>query len=1099
MPSEPLSKVYRPDEHEGRIWQRWMDADAFHADPRRVVAGEAEPYCILIPPPNVTAALHLGHALNNSLQDVLVRAHRMMGFETLWMPGTDHAGIATQTVVDKRLQAAGEPSIAQLRSLPDGREQFVAKVQAFKDEYEQRITEQLKAMGCSCDWKRQRFTMDSVCARAVREAFFRLFQAGLIERGKRLVNWDPVSQTALADDEVEMKEVDGAFYYLRYPLVHPPINDADLLDAQEVTWSELAARGYPGAHEMPDEEPAWVTVATTRPETYLGDTAVAVNPKDPRAKALAGLKVQLPIVGRIIPIIEDDYVVLPLRFPWETEEQAEMRRDEDAPIDPKALMATGFLKVTPAHDPNDWDIGRRHGLEVINVMAPDASISDAYGWNAASRREEGHIFFGKSREEARELVVKEFKARGLLEQVRPHRHAVGHSYRSHAMIEPYLSDQWYVKVTDDRLRGLAQRALRLDQRSEESLRAWPESKPQAADPQPVRRTSDAGASGLSRAAFVYGDASMSFHPARYARTYESWHDNLRDWCISRQLWWGHRIPIWSGEPVEPGTHAEVPPSADSAEGGISRCTVNGVELAVLVRREGDKVREYVCIPPDHPEIERIVEDSWGYRQDPDVLDTWFSSALWPLSTMGWPDARAAAAETGIEDFPALLEAFNPTSVLCTAREIITLWVSRMVMFNRFFLSDEATARGRGQGMPGPVPFRDVFIHAMIQDGEGRKMSKSLGNGVDPLDIIHTHGADAMRFTLVQMTTQTQDVRMPVELDSASGKNTSPKFDIGRNFCNKLWNAARFALSNLPQTPDRHEASDAAAAQDATIHPASLALADRWMLSRLAEATEQATQAIANYQFNVYAQTMYDLLWRDFCDWYLEAIKPTVRTDTAQQACLRAVLDAMLRLLHPITPFITEAIYEKVAGVALPSIDGLDLAAARKGVLATAAWPRIGQALRDADAEAGFERVRTLVSAIRDVRAKHQVHDRRKVHLHVDAALIEQVGQAQGLVETLAGVVFVDAPPDGVAAAFAFDQREYRLSNLADAVDADAERQRLIRELDQLDKSIFALEKRLQNPGYTEKAPAHLVQQTRDELTQKQRDREALVAALEKIG
>ncbi|KAA0215153.1 MAG: valine--tRNA ligase [Leptolyngbya sp. PLA3] len=1128
MPSEGLSKAYRPEEHEGRIWQRWIDADAFHADPHRVLAGEAEPYCILIPPPNVTAALHLGHALNNTLQDVLARAHRMMGFETLWMPGTDHAGIATQTVVDKRLQAAGEPSIAQLRQVDGGRERFIEKVQAFKDEYEARITDQLKAMGCSCDWKRQRFTMDPVCARAVREAFFRLFRAGLIERGKRLVNWDPVSQTALADDEVEMKEVDGAFYYMRYPLVHPSQNANDPKDAQEVTWSELAAKGYPGAHEMPEDEPAWVTVATTRPETYLGDTAVAVNPKDPRARALAGLKVQLPIVGRIIPIIEDEYVVLPLRYPWETEEQADMRRDEAEPIDPKALMATGFLKVTPAHDPNDWEIGRRHRLDVINVMAPDASISDAHGWNAASRGEEGHIFFGKSREEARELVVKEFKARQLLEQVKPHRHSVGHSYRSHAMIEPYLSDQWYVKVTDDRLRGEAQRALRVEQRSEESLRAWPESRPEeeqqsskAAKQQIRNKTSESGSSGLPSAdlpcaGLRSGDACMSFYPSRYAKTYEMWHDNLRDWCISRQLWWGHRIPVWSAASNAEDTRATLDrmgldwPKDNELifEQADDRGNVYMVTRVVFDANSRES-RSFCCIAPGRAEIEAEVE-RLGFEQDPDVLDTWFSSALWPLSTLGWPDAKAAAADTGIADFDALLEAFNPTSVLCTAREIITLWVSRMVMFNRFFrgniggmgLSPVADGAGDAHGpdaraTAGPVPFKDVFIHAMIQDGEGRKMSKSLGNGVDPLDIIHTHGADAMRFTLVQMTTQTQDVRMPVERDEKTGRNTSPKFDIGRNFCNKLWNAARFALSNLPADPPPR-GQGPAMVEAAAIDPASLPLADRWMLSRLAEATEQATSAIAGYQFNVYAQSMYDLLWRDFCDWYLEAIKPTVKTNPAQQACLRAVLDAILRLLHPIAPFISEAIHEKVSEVSLPPITGLGLAPARKSVLATAGWPRVDAHLRDLAAVEQFERMRTLVNSIREVRAQHQVQPKRIVTLHADAALLTQIGTVCGLVETLAGVAMSDGSPDGASAAFAFEQREYRLSNLADAIDTRAERDRLSRELDALDKSIFALEKRLQNPGYTEKAPAHLVQQTRDELTQKQRDREALVAALETV-
>jgi len=437
----PLPTRYIPAEHEDRVRTCWDRAGAFHADPQRVLAGEARPYCILIPPPNVTAALHLGHALNNSLQDVLCRAHRMMGFETLWMPGTDHAGIATQSVVEKRILAEEGK-----RRTDFARDEFVARIQAFKDEYEATITDQLKRIGCSCDWQRQRFTMDQVCARAVREAFFRLFRDGLIYRGKRLVNWDPVSQTALADDEVEMEEVDGCFYYLRYPLVHTPANPADPRDAQEVTWSELAARGYPGADAHDPDDNAWLTVATTRPETYLGDTAVAVNPKDPRAVPLRGLFVQLPLVGRVIPIVEDDYVVMP---------DAE---SDDA----KARYATGFLKVTPAHDPNDYEIGLRHNLPVVNVMAPDASISDEHGWTDVG---DAAIFVGKSREDARDLVVREFHARGLLERTAPYRHAVGHSYRSHVPIEPYLSDQWYVKVTDDRLRGAALRAMAPDQRA----------------------------------------------------------------------------------------------------------------------------------------------------------------------------------------------------------------------------------------------------------------------------------------------------------------------------------------------------------------------------------------------------------------------------------------------------------------------------------------------------------------------------------------------------------------------------------------------------------------------------------------------------------
>ena len=397
-----LPKQYQPAEHERAIWSLWTGADAFVADPRRV-SPDRPPYAIVIPPPNVTAALHLGHAFNNTLQDVLTRTHRMRGFEAMWIPGTDHAGIATQTVVEKRLfNEEGR------RRTDFSRDEFIARVQSWKDQYERRITDQLMAMGCSCDWSRQRFTMDDICARAVREAFFILFRDGLIYRGKRLVNWDPVSQTALADDEVEMQDVAGRFYYLRYPLVHAPDNPSDPADVQEVTWSELAARGYPGASSMPDDENAWVTVATTRPETYLGDTGVAINPHDPRAKPLRGLMVQLPLVGRIIPIVEDDYVVMPLEIPGARLPE----RDEGDAIDPKAKFATGFLKVTPAHDPNDYEIGRRHALDAINVMAPDASISDRHGWTDVG---DAHLFVGLSREKARELVVREFVVLGVLE------------------------------------------------------------------------------------------------------------------------------------------------------------------------------------------------------------------------------------------------------------------------------------------------------------------------------------------------------------------------------------------------------------------------------------------------------------------------------------------------------------------------------------------------------------------------------------------------------------------------------------------------------------------------------------------------------------
>ena len=1187
-----LSKTYSPEQHEPGVWQRWLEADAFHADPAKVLSGDKPPYCVLIPPPNVTAALHLGHALNNTIQDVLVRAHRMKGFETLWLPGTDHAGIATQTVVDKRLKEAGKPALAEHKAMEragePGREKFIALVQSWKDEYEGRITDQLKAMGCSCDWHRQRFTMDELCARAVREAFFRLFKDGLIERGKRLVNWDPATQTALSDDEVENKEIQGHFYYLRYPLCHrtEPGNH------NPVTWGELEAKGYPGADTHPEDDEAWITVATTRPETYLGDVAVAMNPKDPRAESLKGLLAEIPLTGRTVPILQDDYVVLPVA----------LGGDEH---DAKAKMATGFLKVTPAHDPNDWMLGQRHqaaieehcsaGTHLINVMAPDGSISSDHGWPDFEPHGAARVFIGLSREDAREKVIKEFQAhtinsQPLLEDIKPHTHTVGHSYRSHVPVEPYLSDQWYCRVTDDRLRGNAQRALVPDQRTEPSLGDWPESKP---------------AANAEHA----GDGSMTFYPSRYAKTYETWHDNLRDWCISRQLWWGHRIPVWSVDLSTGWFNGELLEQLFKwREAGVISFSGRTVEEI-----QGHHDDLFVCVAPGQEGIEQTLGNA-GFTQDPDVLDTWFSSALWPLSTLGWPnhdlplltpekidplahpniksvwvkrvgtfrdfigtegepsgdliekllhlrdtastadgtqplayqlfseadlardghdaqplskskdigeatdlvcavgvkshapleatkfgviDIPALLRAHGFQDTPGLLAAFNPTSVLTTAREIITLWVSRMAMFNRYFLSSAAsTPSGTGfqpvtpnSPSTGPIPFHDVFIHAMIQDGEGRKMSKSLGNGVDPLDIIHSHGADAMRFTLVEMTTQTQDVRMPVEHDESTGKNTSPKFDLGRNFCNKLWNAARFGLSKIPA--DLPE----------TIDPDDLTLADRWMLTRLREGLAEIDHALATYQFSAYAKALYDLVRRDFCDWYLEAIKGTVAGNPAQQGALRLILDSLLRLLHPVIPFITETIHERLSTIPAPSLAGLTLTPSENGdVLATAGWPAVDESLADADAKGTFERVRTIVDEIRAVRSANQVEPRRKVALHASAELAKEITAANGLVESLAGLhtMTTDAP-DGPSAAFTLDGVEHRLSDLADALDAGAEKERLEKEKADLEKSIKALEGRLGNPGYTEKAPPHLVQQTRDEHAKAQADLEAIKASLESLA
>jgi valyl-tRNA synthetase len=985
--NRPLPKTYAPADEEPRIRAAWRERGAFHPDPAAVNAGRRTPYAIVIPPPNVTAALHLGHALNNTLQDILIRHYRMRGFETIWLPGTDHAGIATQTVVEKRLLAEQGK-----RRTDYERDDFVGLVQEWKDEYEERISHQLEEMGCSCDWDRQRFTMDDQCARAVREAFFQLFRDGLIYRGKRLVNWDPVTETALADDEVEDHEIEGHFWYMRYPLVGEPVT----IDGETVDH---------------------VTVATTRPETMLGDTAIAINPRDPRAEALRGRKVLLPIANREIPIIEDDYVVLPVRFGGPAD-------------DPKAQMATGYLKVTPAHDPNDWSIGERHDLPVINIFAPNATISREHGWPEHEWEQGAHDevlenLLGMDRYEAREAIVDWFRTNDLLEAVKPYAHTVGHSYRSHVAIEPYLSDQWWVKVTDDRLAGAALRAVDPEQRETDADCVWK-------DGDPFQH--------MDRSGRADWEGGLTFFPDRYAKTFQTWHFNIRDWCISRQLWWGHRIPVWSATEEDASGF-----DPDRFDGRVACSTYDGVVFACVRDREDTEIVEQL--------------ESAGFAQDPDVLDTWFSSALWPLSTMGWPDETE------------LLQAYNPSNVLCTAREIITLWVSRMVMFNTYFLDR--------------LPFRHVFIHAMIQDGDGRKMSKSLGNGVDPLDIIHSHGSDAMRFTLCQMTTNTQDVRMPVELDETTGRNTSPKFDIGRNFCNKLWNASSFSLHNLASGP-----IDASAGE--------LALADRWMLSRLASTIDRIDEAVASYQFNVYAQHLYDVFWRDFCDFYVEAIKPTVRENPAQRAVLRTVLDSLLRLIHPICPFITETVFERLAALEPSAVPGLVLGTG--DFCANAPWPVADDGLVDPEAEREFEAMRELIAAIREARAQRLVPTKRRITLHTDRATIDRIDASGPLVPTLCMLeTTTTEPASGDHAVITALGREHALSNLADVQDAAIELERLQKNLADVTSKIEGLEKRLANPGYTEKAPAHLVEQTRLQLATLVQEKQTIQTALETLA
>ncbi len=1318
--TEQLSKVYDPKTIEGQVNELWLSQSYFHAEPPRDGDKRAT-FTIVIPPPNVTAALHLGHALNNTLQDILVRWRRMQQYEALWMPGTDHAGIATQTVVEKRILAEEGKRRTELDPDPAvARKKFVERTQAWKDEYEATILGQLKAMGCSCDWQRTRFTMDEVCARAVRANFFNLFQDGLIYRGKRLVNWDPATQTVLADDEVEHETVQGHFWYLKYPLVEPvtipsskgvppmsstavpaggnrgegvpPARVADVssaraegvppsendrepaidkragrylphwskedatyavtfrladavpaevseawrLQRQEIAqpaqqqerplsyhertelerlhsakveafldaghgecllknsqvaqvvqnalrhfdgnrydliaWAimpnhvHVVLRPYPG-EELPKIVQSWksftskevnqlldregslwmseyydhlirdeqdfnnqvdyvlanpqkaglsdwpwsgvahrtsgedrgqdalgtqgrdalarmithVTVATTRPETMLGDTAVAMNPTDPRAPYLVGKHVRLPIVGRIIPIIADEHVVLP----------------DPESEDEKARFSTGFLKVTPAHDPDDWAIGQRHNLPVINVMAPDGSISDKHGWQDATEPEARNLL-GMDRFEAREAIVEWFRQENLLEDVRDYTHEVGHSYRSHVPIEPYLSDQWYIAVK--------QPIDYLATKFGEGL---------------IEGT-DVPVNSLAGLALKPSlDGRLRFIPERYAKTYQTWLENLRDWPISRQLWWGHRIPVWHVvlESLESlgiaDTSRDLPPqdryrlefearlNGLAAQSGVKEeafcCRTAGVfneiyvcplteEGSRLLRafeefRESQECRE--CKPGQRtphaqsglngfPSVTteaalRLADMVSSAEEDPDVLDTWFSSALWPFSTLGWPEATAE------------LKAFYPGSVLCTAREIITLWVSRMVMM--------------GQYCVGDIPFRDVYIHAMIQDGEGRKMSKSLGNGIDPLVAIDSHGADAMRFTLASMTTDTQDIRMPVAsmtLPDGRTANTSPKFDLGRNFCNKLWNASRFAMLNL-------EGLDPAA-----FDPGGMDVTDHWILSRLAATRAEVTQSLEAFKFSEPLSQLYRFFWNDFCDWYLEWTKARMRDDqskAAAQNVLAFVLDQTLRLLHPFIPFITEGIYQKLNELA-PTREVRGVAAAESArALAVAPWPADLAALRDETIEEQIRLIQETVRAIRDIRSRYNIAPGEKLAASAGAprAVAEALNANGELVCQLAGLREFRAAenlskPNNAATAIVEETQVY----VHDVIDPEAERARLEKQKREIEQAKKGVEAKLANENFVTRAKPEVVAQARERLQQLQEQLQAVESHLAEL-
>ena len=895
---------YNPKEVESRWLDQWISKNDFKP------TGKGKHFSVVIPPPNVTGALHLGHALNNTIQDILVRYRRKTGRNTLWIPGTDHAGIATQAVVEKRLFQLEKKTRHDL-----GREALVQRIWDWKEEYEKRITTQLRSLGSSCDWDRQRFTLDPVCAKAVRHAFFSLFKKGLIYRGKRLVNWDTHLQTAVADDEIYHETVKGHFWTFKYPL-------AD-------------GSGY-------------IPVATTRPETILGDTAVAVHPDDPRYKHLVGKMLRVPFVNREIPVIADGLLV-----------------------DPE--FGTGSVKVTPAHDPNDYATGLRHKLPMINILIHDGTLNE----NAAQ-------FQGLKGSKAREAVVAALEAEGLLIQVEDHEMQVGHSDRSKTPIEPFLSDQWFVKM--DTLAENAMNAVK--------------------------------------------NGEVKFVPERYARNYLDWLGEKRDWCISRQLWWGHQIPIWH---CEGGSETLLQQAFGDRNDIFWYQAENGAWL--VCSQDQDLPSDAVpgCI----------------LTRDADVLDTWFSSALWPHSTMGWPEPTAD------------LKDFYPTSVLVTSRDIITLWVARMVLFS--------------QENMGTIPFHEVYIHPKILDGQGRTMSKSLGNGVDPLDIIEKYGTDALRFVMATLCTDSQDARLPVKpetLEDGRTINTSDKFEIGRNFSNKLWNACRFLYPHLEQ-------AGALSGQELTLDESLFALEDRWILSRLHSTLQDATRMLEQYRFAELTAFLYRFVWDDVCSQYLEIKKAVINREQLDaekknaMALLSTVLRTVIDLLHPVMPFITE----ELNGILFP---GSDRVISRP-------WPLAQSSYINPNIEKAFDRIFAVVEGVRSVRGRYGVSPAHKVNAFIrtdNESTSESLIQCQHILRDLGGLESitcgVELAKPKFSAAVVVPEGELFIP-LEGMLDPAAEMARLRKEIEKAQSFAASIQKKLSNEKFVSGAPQAVVDAEKQKL------------------
>ncbi|MCR8644153.1 valine--tRNA ligase [Paenibacillus sp. N1-5-1-14] len=880
QPTLSMPTTYDPKGAEKKWYDFWMKNEFFKAGQRQ----DAKPYTIVIPPPNVTGMLHIGHALDNTLQDILIRTKRMQGYDALWLPGSDHAGIATQTKVEQMLREEG------VTRYDLGREKFLDKVWEWKEHYADTIREQWAKMGFSLDYSRERFTLDEGLSKAVREVFVTLYEKGLIYRGNRIINWDPAARTALSDIEVEYKEVQGALYHLQY-------------------------KTKDGKHS--------IVIATTRPETMLGDTAVAVHPEDERYKHLIGQMLVLPVVGREIPIIADEYV--------------------------EKEFGSGAVKITPAHDPNDFEVGSRHDLPQILVMDESGTMNTNAG-----------PYEGMDRFECRKKLVADMKEQGVLLKIEEHVHQVGHSERSGAVVEPYLSTQWFVSM-----KPLAERAI------------------------------DAQKSG----------DGVNFVPDRFERTYLNWIENVRDWCISRQLWWGHRIPAWH--------------CADCGETTVAR------EDASCCSKCGSE----------------------NVNQDNDVLDTWFSSALWPFSTLGWPEKTPD------------LERYYPTSVLVTGYDIIYFWVARMI-FTGLEFTDQ-------------VPFKDVLIHGLVRDADGRKMSKSLGNGVDPLEVIEKYGVDAMRYMLSTSSTPGQDLRFRWE-----------RVEQARNFANKIWNASRFALMNL----EGFEASDIDLS-------GNLSTADRWILHRLNETVRDVTRLIDVYEFGETGRLLYNFIWDDLCDWYIEFSKLSLYGEDAvakktTQSVLAYVLDRTQRLIHPFMPFISEEIWQH-----LPH---------EGATITLAAWPTYETGFEAPEAVREMEMLMDIIRSVRNIRAEVNVPMSKKIELNikpaseqVDAILRGNMNYIQRFCNTSALEIdmAMAAPEKSMTAVVTGAELFLPLAGL---IDITQELARLEKEVATLDGEVERIEKKLSNQGFVSKAPAKVIEEEKAKLADYADKREKVLARVAEL-